>query len=583
VGQESTPGQLDSQFQVRTQPGVPVNVHFKVENNTVELLVNDISAGQYPIDSTKCPGSGVILEPSSIWGNGIFTVSLSDFSAHSVVGRTWLPEVTSDIKKQVLTVPRFARDDPPRHLLLAANGDVLRGEIEAATDTHFGFHCGMEEITVPRERVRAVIWLQPPPKDAASATAATGTTTAAAPDDPAPASPLDDRLPARVRFPSIDLDGVLAYMRSQDPGLKIQSPDVATGHHLASIQLGNQTVADALTEICAKYALHYRLDPDNTIVLELPENQSSAGLFTKTYWVKPDALPDSGVVHDLLSGKGISFPKDASVEWHAAAGVLTMINTQTNQDKLAALIASDYGGSLGSPTHWIALTGGGRLALAVDKFGPDFILAHQPAYGSIKIPMAQVASIRTTAPQPTAAALALEDWKLVNAPEPVIPTGGGGNSPLLGKDAPTFDLPMLDGTDFDLGSAKGHVIVLDFWATWCGPCVHSLPGIVDLVAGFPSDKVKLIGINQGESPDQVKKFLAARGIKLAVALDADQSVGRKYGVDAIPRTLIVGPDGKVAWDQTGYDPDGEAEASDVIKKLLDPAAAADPPAPAATP
>ncbi len=139
-------------------------MRFKIENNVVALFVNDIPAGQFPIDPAKCAGSGVILEPTSIWGNGVFTTSLSDFAAQSVLGRTWLPEVNNDVKNQVLTVPRFEKDDPPRHLLLAANGDVLRGEISAATDTHFGFRCGMENINVPRDRVRAVIWLQPPAK-----------------------------------------------------------------------------------------------------------------------------------------------------------------------------------------------------------------------------------------------------------------------------------------------------------------------------------------------------------------------------------------------------------------------------------
>ena len=117
--------------------------------------------------------------------------------------------------------------------------------------------------------------------------------------------------------------------------------------------------------------------------------------------------------------------------------------------------------------------------------------------------------------------------------------------------------------------------MLDFWATWCGPCIKSLPGLVELAGGFPPDKVELIGINQGEPPEQVTRFLEARGLKLSVVMDADQSVGRKYGVDAIPRTIVVGPDGKVAWEQTGYDPDGEAGAAEVIKKLL-----AAPPAPA---
>jgi len=570
-GLETTPGQLDNQFQIRTQPGAPVKVRFKMENNTVELFVNDISAGQFPVDPANCPGSGVIFEPASVWGNGVFTVSLSDFNAHPVVGRTWLPEVNADIRKQVLTVPRFQRDDPPRHVLLAANGDVLRGEIQAATDTHFGFRCGMENLNVPRERVRAVVWLQPPPKVTAPAAAGTDP----APDDPPSANPLNDAINVRTILRQIDLSSVLNFLRSQDHALKIEAPDEAIGHRIEALRIGGQTVAESLTEICARFNLHYRLDPDNTVVLEMPDSAGAAGMLAKTYWIKPDALPAGASAQDMLSAKGVTFPKGASVDWPAHSGVLTMINTDANQGKLAALVTSDFGGSLGAPTHWIELTSGGRLALAVDKFTPDFIFAHQPTYGAIKIPMAQVAAIRTTPPPPTAASRALEDWHLVNAPEPVIPAGNGEASPLLGKDAPTFTLPMLTGGDFDLSAEKGHVVVLDFWATWCGPCVRSLPGLVKLVDAFPAEKVRLFGINQGEAPEQVKHFLEAHGLRLRVAMDADQGIGRKYGVDAIPRTIIVGPDGKVAWDQTGYDPDGEAGATEVIQKLL-----GTPPAPA---
>jgi peroxiredoxin len=297
---------------------------------------------------------------------------------------------------------------------------------------------------------------------------------------------------------------------------------------------------------------------------------SSGGMISKAYWLKPHALPDTGSAREILSAKGVTFPKDASVEWKPQSGVLTMVNTDFNQTKLAAVLASDFGGSSGSPTHWIELYGGGQIALAVDKFGPDFIEGHHPVFGAVKLPLAQVAIIRTTAPEPSAASRALGNWRLVDAPEPVLPAGGGENSPLLGKDAPTFSLPGLDGADFDLASAKGQIVVLDFWATWCGPCIKSLPGLVDLVSSFPTDKVKLVGINQGEAAEQVKHFLETRGLKLDVALDADQAVGRKYGVDAIPHTIIVAPDGKVAWEQTGYDPDGDSGASDVIRKLLDP-------------
>ena len=87
--------------------------------------------------------------------------------------RTTLPDLAADAKAEALTVPRFRRNDPPVHALIAANGDILRGEIEAATNTSFGFRAGMEEFAVPRDRVKAVVWLgkpidAPPPPPAQS-------------------------------------------------------------------------------------------------------------------------------------------------------------------------------------------------------------------------------------------------------------------------------------------------------------------------------------------------------------------------------------------------------------------------------
>src|SRR5438045_9135902 len=88
------------------------------------------------------------------------------------------------------------------------------------------------------------------------------------------------------------------------------------------------------------------------------------------------------------------------------------------------------------------------------------------------------------------------------------------------------------------------------------------------MSGFPSDQVKLIGVNQSEPPEQVKRFLETRGWKLNVAMDAGQSVARQYGVDGIPHTVIIGPDGKVAWVKTGYTADGDTEAANTVKQLL---------------
>ncbi len=110
--------------------------------------------------------------------------------------------------------------------------------------------------------------------------------------------------------------------------------------------------------------------------------------------------------------------------------------------------------------------------------------------------------------------------------------------------------------------------MLDFWATWCGPCIKSLPGLIEALAAFPEDRVKFIGVNQGEPGDQVKRFLETRGWKLTVAMDASQNVAKQYGVDGIPHTVIIGPDGKVAWVKTGYTAGGEMEVSKEISRLL---------------
>jgi thiol-disulfide isomerase/thioredoxin len=556
AGGEAANGQFDNQSQTMIKQGEPVSVRLEISDDKVEVFANDVSLLEIPIDPANCSGTGLIIEPASVWGNNPFPVSLSDFSTKLDPGRTWLPEVSDEIRTQVLTVPRFEKDDPPKHLLLAANGDVLRGEVEAATDTHFGFRCGLEELNVPRDRVRAVIWLKPP--DPAASTAPAGDT---------PPDVLKDCIQMRIMFGGAGLNQYMSFLQSQDSRLKYKLPD-HDEQHIVQMQLGNQTVGEALNAICARFEMTYRVDTDGTIVLESQALETGNGLVRKDYWLKPGAILTSSPLQDMLTSKGINFPPDSSVKWDPRADLLSMINTPDNQARLAALINSDFGGSLGSPTYWLELISGGRIGLAMDRFQGDSIIGHTPAYGTVKVPMAEVYLIRTAPLEPTAALKTLANWRLVDAPDPVIPGTGGDASPLLGKDALPIKLPLLAGGDFDLAAQKGQVIVLDFWASWCGPCIKSLPGLIEMVAAFPSDKVKLIGINQGETADQIKKFMEVRGLKFTVALDADQGVGQKYGVDAIPHTIIVGPDGKVAWTQTGYDPDGDSEASDTVKHLL---------------
>ena len=210
-GLESTQGQFDNQVQIRTNPGDPVNVRLEIGEDQVELFVNDVSQLHIPIDPAKRAGSGLVIEPAGLWGNNSFSVSLAGFAAHTGPGRTWLPDVSDDVRNQVLTVPRFQKDDPPPHLLLAGNDDVLRGEITAATAEHFGFRCGLENLSVPRERVGAVIWLKP---------AEANPVAVAPPVDKPAASSLDQRIPGRIMFRQVGLTQLVSFSRVAGAGFE---------------------------------------------------------------------------------------------------------------------------------------------------------------------------------------------------------------------------------------------------------------------------------------------------------------------------------------------------------------------------
>ncbi len=397
---------FDERGQFTAPPGKSVNVRFVFQEKTVEVLVGDVSLHKLSVPPDKRPGLGIVLELANVWGNGERPMTISNFSARLNHEHIWFPSVDTEARMHALTIPRFRRENLPTHVLVAGNGDLLRGRITAATSDHIRFQSGLELLNVPRNRVSAAIRLTPP---------LTGSST-------------------------INVDT--------------------------------------------------RTEP-------------------------PSPVP--------------------------------------------AVIS----------THWLLLRCGGRLGLAVDKFAPDKIFGRSAVLGRCEVPMDMVQTLRFSPPLPNAAMSNFQTWKLEHMIDPVLPETGGQSSPLLGKDAKDFKLTLLNGTSFEPSKEKGKIVVLDFWATWCGPCVKSLPELIEAMSEFDSSKVKLIGVNQAEPGPVVQKFLGQHGWKLTVALDAEQSVGRQFGVEGIPHTVIVGPDGKIAWVKTGYDPGGAREAANAVRKLLE--------------
>jgi thiol-disulfide isomerase/thioredoxin len=136
---------------------------------------------------------------------------------------------------------------------------------------------------------------------------------------------------------------------------------------------------------------------------------------------------------------------------------------------------------------------------------------------------------------------------------------------LVNQPAPEIKLGMLDGGDFKLSDHKGKIVIVDFWATWCGPCIAAMPVLLKVADQYKDKGVILVGSNQGEDKPTVNEFLKEKEWNLQVAMDPDNESGNAYKVTGIPQTVIVGKDGVVKKVHVGFRPDLE----ELLKKELD--------------
>ncbi|MBA4015953.1 MAG: hypothetical protein C0483_02065 [Pirellula sp.] len=134
---------------------------------------------------------------------------------------------------------------------------------------------------------------------------------------------------------------------------------------------------------------------------------------------------------------------------------------------------------------------------------------------------------------------------------------------LVGKAAPAFEAPLLDGGTFKLADQKGKIVVLDFWATWCPPCVAGLPKLAEMTAKYKADGVVFYPINLQEDPATVKAFLEEKKLELPIVKD-EGAIVAKYKVSGVPQTVFIDREGVVQVVHVGI---GELEA--IPKQLAD--------------
>lgn len=125
--------------------------------------------------------------------------------------------------------------------------------------------------------------------------------------------------------------------------------------------------------------------------------------------------------------------------------------------------------------------------------------------------------------------------------------------PTVGMQAPDFTLKTLrDGEDVTLASLKGKVVVLDFWATWCAPCVAGLPTVDKVTSEFKNKGVVFYAVDLQENQEKVKAFIDKKGWKFPVLMDGKGETAKAYRVSGIPHSVIIGTDGAIKNVHIGF-------------------------------
>ena len=141
---------------------------------------------------------------------------------------------------------------------------------------------------------------------------------------------------------------------------------------------------------------------------------------------------------------------------------------------------------------------------------------------------------------------------------------------MIGKPAPDLALPVVAngevGSRISVADLKGHPVLLDFWASWCGPCAVEAPVIDRVARRYEKRGLVVVGVNVDDGPEIIKAYAAQKGLSYPMVMDVGKQGSRAYGVDKLPSLIVIDKQGKVLAFLTGMI--DEASLNEIITAAM---------------
>lgn len=225
---------------------------------------------------------------------------------------------------------------------------------------------------------------------------------------------------------------------------------------------------------------------------------------------------------------------------------------------------------------------GTRISVVPDRIENGILYGQHPQLGNCQIDLSKIARlVLGDAIMEEAERNRFGKWRLENAIDPKFVNdldspeeGGAANNPnsvfakMIGEAAPEFELKKMDGTLLRLSDLRGKIVVLDFWATWCGPCIASLPKLTEISQEYKGAGVELITINIEQKPAEIQAMLSRLEINPTVVLDSDGAIARAYRAQAIPQTVVIDRMGNVSQVIVGAGDSSEKKVRETLDMML---------------